>query len=254
MKTHLALRMYFERKKKATPGFSLRSLAGRLEISASFLSRVLSGKKPIPADLLAPLARALDVEPELLAGLESELKEQSQMEKVTAEIEDWSISEKTASQVLRNWYNVPILELITLSNYDGSAEQIARRLGLSLATTEVALRELTSHGLVQVVDGRYAKSHHKLRVTSSKSIAPIRNFHDQMLERSQQELRNSITDEDFNRRLITGITISADPEMIQDAKRRLAEFLHELANDLVARPGSEVYHLAAQLFPLSKGR
>ena len=250
MQTHAALKMYFNRKKKASPGFSMRSLARRLDVSASFLSRVLSGKKAIPPELLKKLALALDVEPELLS-----MKAPKALKKapeVNHAIDDWAMADMQATQVLRNWYNVPIVVMMTLENFDGSPETIARRLGLSKTTTEVALRELVSLGLVQKVGERFEKTESKLRITSSKSISVIRKFHDEMLEKSQQLLRQAGNEDDFQRRLITGITVSASPEKIQEAKGRLAEFLHELANDLIASPGTEVYHLAAQLFPLTK--
>ncbi|RYZ95173.1 MAG: DUF4423 domain-containing protein [Proteobacteria bacterium] len=87
---------------------------------------------------------------------------------------------------------------------------------------------------------------------SAKPNADIRRFHASMLERAQRELQHAVNEEDFERRLITGITISASPEKIAAAKQRLAECLHEIANELIEDKGTEVYHLAAQLFPLTK--
>jgi uncharacterized protein (TIGR02147 family) len=242
---HLLLKKYLARKKKSSPGFSLRALAQRLGVSAPFLSRVMNGKKPIPADLLPQLARALDVEPELLAP-----KKKSKT--TNAAVAEWALADMQATQILRNWYYIPILELTTLVDFDGKAETVARRLNLSTKTTEVALRELVGLGLLRLEDGRYAKSEQKLRITSSKSLPLIRKFHDEMLEQSQQHLRTALGEEDFQRRLITGITVSASPEKVQEAKQRLADFLHELANDLAADPGTDVYHLSAQLFPITK--
>ncbi len=248
MKAHLILQMYFERKKKSSPGFSIRSLARRLEISASFLSRVLNGKKPLPPNLLPKLARALDVEPELLSP--PEIKKSK--DDVTPAVADWALADVEATQILRNWYYIPILELTTLANFDGTATEVSQRLNLSATTAEIALRELVSLGLLKVTDGKYLKTESKLRITSSKSLPLIRKFHDEMLERGQLELRHANSEEDFQRRLITGITVSASPEKIQEAKQRLAEFLHQLANELISEPGTEVYHLGAQLFPLTK--
>lgn len=242
------LRKYLERKRKSSPGFSIRALAKRLNVSASFLSRVLNGKKPLPPDLLPRLAQALDVEPELLAA-----KSKRKVTSVTPAVADWVLADNEATQILRNWYYIPILELTTLAGFDGRMESIARRLNLSIATTEIALRELVGLKLLRVQGQRYQKTHNKLRITSAKSVPLIRKFHDEMLEKSQQELRTAHSEDEFQKRLITGITISANPEKVQAAKRRLADFLHELANDLTSAPGTEVYHLAAQLFPLTKG-
>lgn len=244
MKTHHALRMYLERKKKTSPGFSMRSLARRMEVSPSFLSRALNGKKSMPAELQSKLALALDVEPELL--------NKPTQHHVTPAVEDWVLTEKDAVKILRNWYYLPLLELTTLQNFDGSSEAIAKRLGLSVEVAEIALRELTSLGLIRWENGRPVKADSKIRFTSSKSVQAFRKFHDDMLEKAQQELRAASTEEEFQQRLITGITLTANEEALQEAKRKLASCLHEIANDLASSPGTEVFHLSAQLFRLSR--
>lgn len=243
MKTQQALKHYFDRKKKSSPGFSMRSLARRLDISPSFLSRALNGKKAMPVELQEKLAAALDVEPELLNKNEPEKM---------MEAREWTLAEKDATRILRNWYYIPVLEFTTLENYDGSVSEIARRLGLSVQTTEITLRELTDLGLLKSVDGRLMKTDSLLKFTSSKSVLAFRKFHDEMLEKSQETLRKATADEDFQKRLITGITITASDEAIQAAKQKLAACLHEIASDLAASPGTDVYQLSAQLFPLSR--
>ncbi len=245
--------MYFERKKKSSAAFSVRSLARRVGVSPSFLSRALNGKKTLPDELLRKLVSALDIEPELLAPAAPKRKAGSKSSEVSSSVEDWEISGVSGLQVLRSWFYLPILELTTLANFDGTAAMIARRLGLLPAEAEAALRELAAMGLLKFADGRYSKVNKKIRFTSAKSTQLIRRFHDEMLEKSQQELRNATSEDDFQRRLIAGITVSASPEGIQAAKRRLAECLHEIANELTETPGTEVYHLAGQLFPLTKG-
>jgi len=250
LQTHLALQKYFERKKKSSPGFSLRALARRVGVSPSFLSRIMSGKKSIPDNLLKKLARVLDVEPELLAGASPTKRKQKTV--VTSPVDDWAISRKETAQILRNWYYVAILEFTTLQNYDGKIETIARRLRLSTQTVEIALREMLSLGLVNLEKGRYKKSDEKIRFTSSTSTHLIRKFHDDILERCQLELRNATTEEEFQKRLIAGVMVTCTPEAAQSAKRKLADCIYEIANELTANPGTEVYHLGAVFFPLTK--
>lgn len=250
MDTHAAFKLYFERKRQSSPGFSLRALARRLKVSPSFISRILSGKKPIPSALREPLARALDIEPELLTSPAP--RKRAKPSVVNPEVEGWSLADTAAYQILRNWYYIAILELTTLKDFDGRPETISRRLKLAPQTTDVALRELVGLKLLKLTDGKYSKTDAKLRFTSAKSSHLIRKFHDDLLQKSQQELRTALAEEDFQKRLITGITVSATPESVQAAKRKLAACLHEIANDLTAQPGTDVYHLAAQLFPLTK--
>lgn len=73
-----------------------------------------------------------------------------------------------------------------------------------------------------------------------------------MMKKAQEELMKKHSDIDFEKRLMTGITFTASPEKIRDVKKKLSDALHEIANDLIDDNGTEVYQLAAQLFPLTK--
>jgi uncharacterized protein (TIGR02147 family) len=259
MQTHEVLRKYFE-KRKANAGFSLRSLARRLEVSPSFLSRVLSGAKPVPYPLLLKLGTALDIAPEVFTSIkeahsqapEPELAPKKGKRKIKTALEDWDLASVDSVSILRQWYYLPILEFTTLGNYDGAAESIASRLGLSLGVVESALRELEHLGLLEWKKDRFVKTKEKLRWGSGKSVDEVRKFHDQMLARAQLELRRNGNPEDFALRFITGITLSTTPDRIAAAKKKLAECLHDIANELITDSGTEVYHLAAQLIPLTK--
>lgn len=229
----------------------MRALAKRLSVSPSFLSRMMSGKKPIPAGMLNKLAKALDIEPEFL-GNEPRRPRRKSAHVANSQVEEYELTAKESEQVLRNWYFIAILELTTLKDFDGSIEMIADRLNISQVTAEIALRELQSYGLVENKNGRLVKAKEKIRFASATSTHNIRKFHDDLLEQAQILLRKNGDDEEFQRRLITGLTLTCTPEAVQDAKRKLSECLFEIANDLSASPGTEVYHLAAQLFPLTK--
>lgn len=260
MQTHEILRKYFERKRKSQRGFSLRGLAQRVDLSPSFLSRVLAGKKPVPYELLLKLAAQLDIEPEVLTGLKKaylgEPEDARPAKKgrvqVETQMEEWSLGDKRALTVLRQWFYLPILEMTSLEDFDGSVGTIARRLGLSKTTAEVAVKELVDLGLMKETKTGYRKTNRKVRLSSGKSLPEIRRFHSMMMTRAQKELETATGDEAFARRLITGITVTASPSKIEWAKGRLSECLHEIANALTEDAGTEVYQLAAQLFPLTK--
>lgn len=247
MKTHLLFKKYYLKKSKTSPAFTIRSLARRLDVSPSFLSRVLNGKRTLPAALQKRLAEELGVDPETLAT-----GKKKRVTEATPAIDDWAIATNDAQQILRAWHFIPILELTDATGFDGSAAQISARLGLTPYATEMALAELERIGLIEAVDGRYRKTDKKLRITASRPNPLIRKFHDEMMERSQLLLRQPTNEEDLQRRLISGITVTASPARVQEAKRKLNDCLYQIANDLLSAPGEEVYHLAVQLFPLTK--
>lgn len=250
MQTYLALQKYFARKQKASKGFSMRALARKLDVSPSFLSRIMNGKKPVPEDLLGKLAKALDVEPEMITA--DPATRALKREFSTAKAEEFEIVPQNAEQILRNWFYLAVLEVTTLKDYDGTPAQIAHKLGLAEPAVDVALRELESFGLLARKNGLPVKAKDKMRFASATGSKFIRKFHDEMMEQAQMILRKPVSDEDFQKRLMTGVTLSATPEAVQVAKRKLAKCLYEIANELMSEPGSEVYHLAMQLFPLTK--
>jgi Domain of unknown function (DUF4423) len=91
----------------------------------------------------------------------------------------------------------------------------------------------------------------ELRMASAQSRSEIRNFHRQMLKKAGDEL-NRTDAAAFERRLITGITTTANVESIAIAKKMLSDAIHEIATFLSSADGDEVYQIAVQLFPLTK--
>jgi uncharacterized protein (TIGR02147 family) len=259
MQTHQILKKYLARKKNKS-GYSMRQLAGDLDVSVSFLSRIFSGKKPIPFPLLLKIRKPLEIETEIFENIRqapTELFEETAIPvkgkvQVKTTLETWNLSEKSTDKILRNWYFLAILEYCSLKTHDGTTEGIANALGLSQSVVEMALRELVELGLVMKKDDKYNKTNKKARWGASKSLPYFRMYHQQMLSKAKDQLQKNLTDPDFERRLITGITLTTSPEKIKSAKKRIAEFLYELANEHISEDDTEVYQLGLQLFPLTK--
>lgn len=259
MLTHEVLNKYFQQKKRHAPGFSLRAVAKRLDVSPSFLSRIFSGQRPVPYALLLKMKTVLDIAPEVFASLreahEVKIDDHASPTKgkrtVKTSLDDWEMASQESVRILREWYFLPILQLASLQNFDGEMTTIAKRLGLKVAVARAACEELTELGLLERKAGRYSSANKKLRWDSAKSVTEVRRFHSSMLEKAKDSLGQT---EDFERRLITGVTLTTSPEKILAAKQKLADCLHAIANDLMSddESATEVFHLAAQLFPLTK--
>ena len=248
------LRQHFKRKKRK--GYSLRALARDLEVSPTFISRMFNSKKKVPLAMVGPIARVLDMDFETVLEVRRQLLPvdplaQAQF-RTPGSSGPWAVTTKRSLSALRQWFYLPLMELTCCIDYDGSHDYLARRLGLSPVTVEVAVRELISLSLLeQDANGYVRKTDPLLRMASSQSVAQVRAFHRQMLKRADEEL-SRIDSEAFAQRLIMGVTVTAAPEDIAIAKKMLADSLHEIANFLAKAQGTEVYHLAAQLFPLTK--
>ena len=172
-------------------------------------------------------------------------------QEVKTQMVEWQLSDAATLAILRQWFFVAILEFTTLKKYDGTPDCIARNLGLAQETVKVALRELANLKLMHEENGKWIKTHKRLRMGSSKTQAEIRGFHHAMMNKAQENLKLTSAD-DFERRLISGLMITTSPQKVKRLKQRLNELLHELASEAIdEEDGSEVYHIALQLFPLT---
>lgn len=249
MKAHEILDAHFKRKKKVR-GYSLRALARDLGVSAPFMSNVLSGKKPIPLKKLDSLVRLLDIDPQTHQEIRSQLLV-TERPLAPGPISEWQPSEIKHLSILRQWYFLALLEMTSCEGFKNDPLDIGSKLGISPKSVEVALRELVFTGLLKEENGSLSKTTRYLRLGSSQSLDDIRRFHRQMLEKAGETLCKTDA-ADFERRLITGITITAPREKIAVAKKMLSDTLHQIANFLTEEKGNEVYHLSGQLFPLTQ--
>jgi uncharacterized protein (TIGR02147 family) len=254
------LKSYFERKKKSRPGFSLRSFAKAMDLSPSFVSGLLSGKKPIPLSRIPQLSRLLDLDSLAITHLKRALAQealQSQGHDLVAiapeaATKKYKLGSKSQFSLLSPWYNVPIMDLTTCANFEKDPAWIARQLGLSRYQVEQALLQLTANGFLKETKKGFKKIEDKMRISSNESHVEIRKFHGHMIDRAKEELFAKTTKADFDRREITGITIAADPKNIEKARQRLVEALHEVAEILSEGELTELYQINAQLFSLLK--
>ena len=84
------------------------------------------------------------------------------------------------------------------------------------------------------------------------SSSELRNFHEQMIQRSLRHLKLKTNEQHVNQRLISGITLAGNPKNLARAIAHLEKALHETAEILNEGDCTEVYQLNNQLFPHTK--
>jgi uncharacterized protein (TIGR02147 family) len=100
-------------------------------------------------------------------------------------------------------------------------------------------------------EGKFVKSERYIKVPTSESISNIREFHNQMIEEAQKNLTQKTSDQDFQKRYISGVTVAVNPEKIELCKMMLKETLNQACLQLSDGECTEVYQVNIQLFPLS---
>lgn len=262
MKSHEILKQYFHRKQEINPSYSLRALARHTQVAPSYLSAVFSGKKSISDKIFQKLVRHLELDKSTVLSVRKalaienindvELVEELKLSTKGNAVQKYKpISNKKIS-LLQKWYYVAVLDLMTCADFKSDYQWIARRLGILQGEAEEAVDVLKKLDIIENHKTGWRKKSLKLRIPTARSQEEIRKFHKQMIEKALTELQFKTQQENFEKRVIAGITFAGNPKKLNRAKEKLNEVLHEIASDLMEGECTEVYQLNFQFFPLTK--
>jgi uncharacterized protein (TIGR02147 family) len=263
--SHFLLRAIADVQKR-NKSHSLRALAKRLEISPSYLSKIVNGQKRLPPNLLTRMSSVLNLDHIMLRELQSlmvaeiesaVLQPQTGM---SARIEERNPGLKYYATLnakefwlLEKWYYIAILNLATTHDFNADPVVIGTRLGITVQSAREGLGLLIAHGyLVKDQDGKMNRSAVKIRFPTQQSHAMIRSYHATHLRKAALLLDHANAGQTFNERLISGISFAGDRRRLENAKAMVHEALYKAAEYLASGDCNEVYHLAIQLFPVSR--
>lgn len=263
------LKRHFARKKKDFAGFSTRWLAQRLEVSPSYISQIMNGKRTLPPKLVDPLCYLLDVDNEDHTRICRELltkqgwkkpspaSRSSAKESAAFPDPHWDVRPTKQQHLLTHWYYISILEATLLTDYDGTTKFISRRLGLPEPMVKEAMDVLVNNACVEEVDGRFRKTSNFFEFASLLKKDEIRAYHTHMMQKAIGLMENRKDAEALEQRLITSASLTCARDQIPLLKAKLADLLKEFVEAAAESPPEEVYHLSLQFIPVSqppKGR
>lgn len=265
MAPHSILTQELKRKQKANPAYSIRALARDLKLSSSYLSAVLKGKKPVPMDRLAEIAKRLEmdeirvvqlkraivlssVSPEELQLLTRDLEGRRNPVENLGKTQPMS---KADLKLWSKWYYLPILDLTTCDDFLSDMKWISRRLKIPLGDVSEAIHFLLEKGYLVEEKGQWKKMDLHLRYPCIAPNETIRSFHKEYLLKAIQVMKEQTSPEEFSRRVISGMIIASDPKKIAEARQVLETALLEISRILCEGECTELYQLGVQLYPLT---
>lgn len=238
-------------------GYSLRALARDLGIHASQLSAIYKGTKGLSLQSALSIAQRLKLGPQeteyfcLLVQAENSkspevkdtfLQKMRELQPKT-HVVDLSVD---VFKALSDWYHISILEMTELTDFELTAANAARRLGITKVEAEVALERLVRLEMLEMDEqGRYRKTLEHYCFKSDKKSQALRRYHAQMLQKAIDSLEAQRPEE----RYVGSQTFAIDFEQLEEAKPIIEEFRKKLV-ELFDRGErrSQVYHLGVQLF------
>ncbi len=233
------------------PAYSLRAFARDLGVSHTYLSLVLNEKKRISPRQATWMAEAMQFDNVKAGAFVQSVLDHGERRPRQNAAALFRTLEIDRMKVLTGWYHFAILDLTLLKNFQPDAAWIAKRLGITSSQARLAADRLERLGLLKREMGKWTKTEALLSVPTTKSEAPMRRLHRELIQKSLQALA-SAKQKDFDARLISGSMIPANPERIAELKKRIDRFRRQAIRYLSEGECTELYQLNVQLFPLTK--
>ncbi len=248
---------------KANKKMSLRQITRESEISAGYLSMVLSGKRRLTKKALEKILihlRLSQQERRFLELLHTVGESESAPTRVEALSEMARLSafrrvnqkEHDTYRYLTKWYYVAIREMVLLPDFQDSPQWIQERLRGKIGLREVteALEFLEERGLIaRDANGKRTLNALDLQCKEGVYKISLGEFHRQALEMAHKSIHEVARD----RRYILGRTVAISKAEFLRAKEIFDEALKKIeVLGQGADVSKEVYHFELVAFPMTE--
>lgn len=248
---HVATILKNELKKRQAKNsrFSLRSFAKLLTTDASFLSKVLAGKKKPSEATFKRWAMKLSLSDDAVQAVLEKLKETRGVPR-----EVLSPFKQLTMEIFENhyqWYYPLLLEFFTLPNGAPNIASAARQLGISQAEVRVALTDMLGLGLLKPQkkgSAQYVLSHnsteHSLNLTSER----LRAMQSKYLELGAKAIENI----PVSKRENTTVTLSLDEAELAEVRQILQKAREKLGHIFGRKNKARtmVYNISMAVYPV----
>ncbi len=237
----LWLQRQFTERCKRNARYSLRAFAKSLEIDASSLSQILSGKRPLSKDSIQSLCAKLAASPKDLKAFG--LGKQG----VSTQDVYHQVNLDTFA-VISEWYHYAILELTFVSGFKTDPKWIAQKLSITVEEAKAATQRLKRLGLLLEENASLVKSSKLLTNQSVNTSGAHRELQKQIIGKALTAVEECRSEE----KDITSMTMAIDESNLPKARELIQKFRRDLCALLEDGEQTRVYNLGIQLYPISK--
>ena len=168
-------------RQKVNASYSLRAFAKSIGLSNSQLSRILNEKQGLSIEKAKHVAEKIGFNKKeeqvfclMVQATDARSKKQrdiaiNELKSLNAKSFDSTSKELTLQdyEILREWYNIAILELIETDNFLSDPVWIAKQLGITHLLAKESLKKLLKLGVIEENNGQYQKTQKILKIDQS---------------------------------------------------------------------------------------
>lgn len=260
-----ALRQALDSRIAANARYSMRAFARDLDLSPSYLSQVLSGRRGLTRKKASRIFELIGLPPESQRHYALEIRKESARKdqhrqaiekQIASSLQE--IRAKTLPpeqfEAISNWYPMALLQALHLKDAPLGERTAfvafaAEGLGIPKRTIERAMREFAALGLVRETETGYEPLQADVWTTNGVPSAAIRKFHRQMIEKAVAAIETQTTRERFLHSIQIPIREGDLAEMEKDVVRFRNAMLRKYGKT-GERAGETIYGLNLQLFRL----
>ena len=241
------LKKDFERRMNLNASYSMRAYARDLDVSVANLSKILSSKRPISNKMAKLIIHRLKLEVSDLYLSNSNLKtarhkQHKESLKLLLEMSDF--------ELISEWHYDIIQDLVGISKFDSSSENIADTLNLNHQKVKIALERLEKLGLVKKIKNQWRSATGTQLITNliNENITSesARRYQSQVLDKSQQALNKY----DIANRSHSSISLKFSSKNIDQAKELIKNFRQSFRELMEEHESADsVYQIQISFFP-----
>lgn len=272
------LKMELVSRNKKNPRYSLRSFSKTLDLSSSFVSKLLNGKRQLTEETFNKISAQLSLSPELASHyrnveftnrMSKSIKDKSKSyiegeidQDLLGESREFNDDDKKFKALsmdqfnfIAEWYHFAILELLTVEGFIVNPNYISAQLNITPLEAQHALDRLFRLGLIKLRktskgDQVFVSENH---TTIGREIATAATLKQQ--EAFLKMAANALIEIPIEQRSQTSMTMAIPKSRLKEAQKMIHDFRRNMTS-LLQRRGKRdsVYQLTVSFYPLTKGR
>lgn len=244
------LQSEFADRCKKNGRYSLRAFAKFLEMDASSLSQIMSGKRPISNRAIDRLSLKLGAKPRDRRnfGLDRPVRLSGAIEAPQKDFYRLNLDTFTA---IADWQHYAILELPFVNGFQADPKWIAKKLSITVEEAKSSVERLLRLGLL-LKEGqsvvKAARHHTNAIATPVDTSSAHRELQRQLIKKSLLAIDQTEPVE----KDITSMTMAIDVKNLDRARELIAKFRRDLCELLEDGEQTRIYNLGIQLIPISE--